>query len=263
MAYEELSKNVKNFEVVLINLLPISSDKCEDALWKTFEAMPWLAIPFKDTDCSKKLLRIFEDVICDHGLDLVSKLVIIGPHGKFIEPFGAHIMMRYGIPAYPFTRLSAVNLVIKRAKDVKPEMLWNLDSVFRQQNGSQVRFSRIVGKRIIVLFQDYHGCTSEHTLNKLKALYIQMKGTYDEFEVIQIHEVGKFECVAAGVPWLMHPPFDRTSDAGQVIARFFGSICLGLVAFDCDGTVVRMTSSPAIGSMVFPFYECDGMDEIL
>ncbi|KAL6568832.1 hypothetical protein OROHE_003573 [Orobanche hederae] len=241
MAYEELSKKMVNFEVVLIYLLPTSSDTYEDAFWK-------LAIPCKDTDSTKKLQRIFELPLCISGLAPVSSLVMIDP---------------YGVPAYPFTRHSATKLKVESVKDLKPEMLWNPDAVFLQHDGFQVQFSQIVGKRIIVLF---HYCydTPEPTLRKLKALYIQMKGTIDEFEVIHMCEGGLPEEVAAAIPWLMHPPFDRTSGTRQVIDRVFDGCHFGLVAFDRDGRLVRRTRFPVIGNVVFPFYGRKNMeDEVL
>ncbi|KAL1816022.1 probable nucleoredoxin 1 [Daucus carota subsp. sativus] len=263
LAYKELCEKMEAFEVVLINLLSISSDTCEDTFWKTFEAMPWLAIPSKDTDCCKKLLRIFDSTICDPGPYPVSKLVIIGPRGKFIEPCGANILCCYGIPAYPFTRFSAVNLKIEKVKDVKPEMFWNLDAIFRQQNGSEVQFSQIVGKRIIVLFQLFNDIP-EQTLKKLIALYNQMKGTDDEFEVIHIREESKWGHVGAVIPWLMHPPFSNASDAGKVMRRLFYYGENGLVAFDRDGRIVRMTRRLAVGKTVFPFFDAEKMeDEVL
>lgn len=127
----------------------------------------------------------------------------------------------------------------------------------------QVRFSQIVGKRIIVLFQLFYDIP-EQTLNKLKALYNQMKGTEDEFEVIHIREESKCRHVGAAIPWLMHPPFNNGSDAGKVMRRLFNYGNDGLVAFDCDGRVVRMTRCLAVGKMVFPFYDAEKMeDEVL
>ncbi|XP_074377658.1 putative nucleoredoxin 1 [Apium graveolens] len=263
MVYEELSKKKVNFEVVLVYLLPTSSNTAEDAFWKTFEEMPWLAVPYKDTDSIKKLQRIFELPLCIRGLDPVSSLVIIDPLGKYVEPFGANIMMFHGVPAYPFTRHSPTKLKVENVKDLKPEMLWDRDAVFSLHDGFQVQFSQVVGKRIIVLF---HYCfdTPEPTLRKLKALYMQMKGTTDEFEVIHMCEGGLPEDVAAAIPWLMHPPFDKTSSTRQVIHRVFDGCHFGLVAFDQDGRLVRRTRFPVIGNTVFPFYRRKDMeDEIL
>lgn len=89
MAYEDLFKNMKDFEIVLIYG---GGRLNEDLFWKKFGTMPWLAVPFKDTDCGKKLDRIFK--FPDFGgLTPVSMLVIIG---IIIEPFGAQILEKYG-----------------------------------------------------------------------------------------------------------------------------------------------------------------------
>lgn len=138
MAYVDLSKNIKDFEIVLVYAEEYwSGPHDEDLFRKEFGKMPWLAVPFKDMDCREKLARIFgfPDL---GGLMPVSMLVIIGPNGEYIEPFGAQILEKYGISAYPFSRFSAVNLELEKVKEVKAEILWDLNDIFRQKNGSQV-----------------------------------------------------------------------------------------------------------------------------
>ncbi|KAL6579412.1 hypothetical protein OROMI_009628 [Orobanche minor] len=253
---------VHKLEDKVVGLLLYTDISNESVTWKLKMAYEELSKKM-DTDSTKKLQRIFELPLCISGLAPVSSLVMIDPCGKYVEPFGANIMMFYGVPAYPFTRHSATKLKVESVKDLKPEMLWNPDAVFLQHDGFQVQFSQIVGKRIIVLF---HYCydTPEPTLRKLKALYIQMKGTIDEFEVIHMCEGGLPEEVAAAIPWLMHPPFDRTSGTRQVIDRVFDGCHFGLVAFDRDGRLVRRTRFPVIGNVVFPFYGRKNMeDEVL
>ncbi|KAK1392519.1 hypothetical protein POM88_011575 [Heracleum sosnowskyi] len=61
------------------------------------------------------------------------------------------------------------------------------DSVFINKNGSQVRFSQLVGKRIIVLSTGYD--LMWDTLRELEAIYIKMKGTSDAFEVLFLVEI--------------------------------------------------------------------------
>ncbi|KAL6557069.1 hypothetical protein OROHE_006945 [Orobanche hederae] len=55
---------------------------------------------------------------------------------------------------FPFTTSSTVNLELETVKKLKPEMLWDLDSLFTHYDGSQVPFSQLVGKRIIVKYQN-------------------------------------------------------------------------------------------------------------
>lgn len=142
-AYEELYKHTEGFEVVLIythGWWNTYVRKDEDSFWKAFGTMPWLALPYEDTNCNKKLQRIF-----DYPQELVgtkpdSTLVIIGPNGKFLEPLGANILLEYGASAYPFTVFDAADLELEKVSKAKPDMFWDLDSVFRQRNGSQVSY---------------------------------------------------------------------------------------------------------------------------
>lgn len=84
------------------------------------------------------------------------------------------------------------------------------------------------------------------------------------FEVIHIREGGESGYVGAAIPWLMQSPFDNASDAYLVMRRLFNYGCNGLVAFDCEGRLVRMTTHPAVGKTVFPFYDAEKMeDEVL
>lgn len=127
--YEQLKD--QNFEVVLIYIHDSKQTigrTNEDTFWETFKTMPWLALPFKDP-VIKKLRRI-----CNYPLDFEGPapdpgLVIVGPRGEFFEPYGADILMNFGIQAYPFNRRRMVDLEAEKAKKVKPDMLWDPNTV--------------------------------------------------------------------------------------------------------------------------------------
>lgn len=191
----KVAKNNYKFEVVLLYIT--EPDLCdgrsygENSFWKEFKTMPWLALPFRD-ECCKKLGRVFRQSNNDaEGYD---KLVIIGPHGKFIEPFGADILLEYGISAYPFTFSKAVELEIEKIKQLKLEKLWDKNTVCRRNNGSQVSFSELCGKRVMLVLERIGGRKSDfcesspnaYFLIMLKGRYLLTKGTDDEFEVIRI-----------------------------------------------------------------------------
>lgn len=58
MAYEELSRNKEDFEVVLIythGWWDTYRHTDEDSFWKAFQTMPWLALPFEETSCKESL----------------------------------------------------------------------------------------------------------------------------------------------------------------------------------------------------------------
>lgn len=127
------------FEVVLIYIrepIPMHEWKSEESFWEKFKTMPWLALPFKDLSY-KKLRRVFE---YPHDYFLGPTLVIFGPHADYIEPYGCFFLQQYKIPAYPFTRKKAAELEYEKVRELKLEMLWELDTVFRRSDGSQVIF---------------------------------------------------------------------------------------------------------------------------
>ncbi|KAL6501168.1 hypothetical protein OROHE_025031 [Orobanche hederae] len=136
-SYEEFAKIKKIFEVVLIYIREPCQGydwKCEESFWEKFKTMPWLALPFKDISY-KKLKRVFE-FQCD---DIVApRLVIFGPHADFIEPFGYDILLKYKFRAYPFTRKKSAEIEHERVKELKLEMLWDPNTVFRRNDGSQL-----------------------------------------------------------------------------------------------------------------------------
>lgn len=90
-AYNELVKK-EGFEVVLI-----SQDESETEFKEGFEAMPWLALPFKkDKSDSETLKRYFE-------IQTLPALVIIGPNGKTLIPNAVEHIREHGSRAFPFT----------------------------------------------------------------------------------------------------------------------------------------------------------------
>lgn len=129
MAYEEFRKNKKNFEVVLI--YDDSTYKNKESYWEIFKTLPWLALPYNDPN-NKKLTRIFK-----HSSRKAS-LVIFGPHGKFIDPYGAEILHNFGIGAYPFTCAAAVKLEIEKTWDFRLEMLGDPSTVLSSKDGYKV-----------------------------------------------------------------------------------------------------------------------------
>lgn len=142
LAYEELAKVKKIFEVVLVysRECAYSNDwPSEESFCEEFKGMPWLALPYRDPNC-KKLNRIFEISSSKHDLPGFGGLVIFDPHAKFIEPFGSHILCLYKIPGYPFTRRRVAQLETEKVKDLKLEMIVDPNTVFRMKDGSQVSF---------------------------------------------------------------------------------------------------------------------------
>ncbi|KAL6496484.1 hypothetical protein OROGR_029742 [Orobanche gracilis] len=126
------------------------------------KTMPWLALPFKDPNCVK-LQCIFDYPLELEGTRPDPSLIIIGRHGKFIEPFAADAVKDFGCPAYPFTRKRAAELLAEK-----------------------VHISQLAGKNIMVLFEDEWFDKYPLEMRKLEEMYTRTKGTDDEFEVIHV-----------------------------------------------------------------------------
>ncbi|KAL6574715.1 hypothetical protein OROMI_012000 [Orobanche minor] len=216
-AYKEL-KSKENFEVVLVYLSdtrgnPYSTN--EESFWNTFKTMPWLALPFKDSN--HKLKRIFGYPNDLFGPEEALTLVIIGPNVEFVDPCGADILEQFGTSAYPFTRKKVAKLETEMIKEVKLEMLWDPNTIFRVKNdGLEIPFSQFAGNRVFIYFEMkelyFYQDTHWEKLLRLKDLYLKMKGTDDEFEVIYIKNsssTGKphgrwISPDYSELPWLVH-----------------------------------------------------------
>ena len=103
--------------------------------------MSWLALPFKDPRC-KYLKRIFNYPAELNGWDPDPRLVIIGPQGKYFEPYGADILNRFGMSAFPFTRRRAAELESESEyiKSLKLDMLLDPRTSFSRANGTKVGY---------------------------------------------------------------------------------------------------------------------------
>jgi nucleoredoxin len=88
--YKELSTK-GDFEIIFI-----SADEDEESFNGYFSKMPWLAIPFSDSEKRDLLDEEFK-------VRGIPTLVIIGEDGKVVSDSGVEIIREYGIEGYPFT----------------------------------------------------------------------------------------------------------------------------------------------------------------
>ncbi|KAL6541947.1 hypothetical protein OROGR_011433 [Orobanche gracilis] len=260
--YGKLAENNKKFEVVLIYLYDTLSTHDitnEASFWQTFWDMPWLALPFKDPNY-KKLERIFFYPWDSEYHDF--SLIIIGPHMEFIEPFGALILTRFKIPAFPFSREKVAELLTEEAKELKLKMLWDPESVFGEKYGFQIQYSQLAGKKVIIILEGFYSRKSEVLfMETLKERYMKLKGTADEFEVIHIVEETfdneTRERHLANLPWFVQSGAVEGYECNlfNFYKKYIGYAggC-SLVAFDRDGRLVRRTIYPTVEDLNFPFH---------
>ncbi|KAL8123450.1 hypothetical protein AgCh_011426 [Apium graveolens] len=286
-AYEELEQNKSCFEVVLVYLYGTSEttdNTSKETFRNTFETMPWLALPFRDPRC-ERLKRFFGD---PHDMKLYT-LVIIGPHGEFIERQGADFISKFKPSACPFSRHRVAKSDTEKVRELTLDMLWDQNTIFRRKDGSKVGFSQLVGKRIILFFEgneveanDGRKLYAKEFLNMLKGRYLNMKGTSAEFEVIYITNNRKesqyIEHMKDAPSWFVSPasellPVDLSLFccychllSVPVVSAFWCGCWCGefgewrrrssMLAFDQDGQVVRKSLMVSFKDeeMDFPFY---------
>jgi len=107
-AYKELTSHGKSFEVIFV-----SGDQDEEAFNAYFAKMPWLAVPFSDSEGRKSLDERFEVNGIPHLVFLDAKT------GEVLTDEGVEFVSEYGIEAYPFTteRINELKEQEKAAKD--------------------------------------------------------------------------------------------------------------------------------------------------
>ncbi|XP_031123662.1 probable nucleoredoxin 1 [Ipomoea triloba] len=253
----EAYKNLKreSFEIVLVSL----DDKVEE-FREGFEAMPWLALPFKDENC-RRLGRYFEN-------KWLPQLVVIGPDGKTVSPNVVEIVEEHGEEAFPFTREKLVQLAnMKKAKLEAQTLESILVSAARDfvisKDGSKVPVSELVGKNILLYFAAKWSLPCQEFLPKLVKAYQEIKakddGEGESFEVIFIssdHDQSSFDDFFSGMPWLALPFGDESNKF--LLQRFrvaIGGIPAAIAIGPCGLTVNTQVRQliETHGSSAFPF----------
>ena len=88
--YKEVSTKGE-FEIIFV-----TADRDEEAFNAYFSKMPWLAIPFADSDTRSRLDELF-------NVMGIPYLLILDENGKVVTEDGTEVIREYGTEAYPFT----------------------------------------------------------------------------------------------------------------------------------------------------------------
>lgn len=80
-----------DFEIIFV-----SADEDDEMFKEYFSEMPWLAIPFSDSDARDHLDELFRVTGIPH-------LVMIDKDGKVLTDNGVEIIREYGVEGFPFT----------------------------------------------------------------------------------------------------------------------------------------------------------------
>ncbi|KAK1354987.1 hypothetical protein POM88_048243 [Heracleum sosnowskyi] len=175
--------------------------------------------------------------------------------------------------AYPFTRKNLAKLETEKAKELNLEMLWDPSTIFKVNKNDleEIPLYQFAGKRLIIYFEMHKYYVYWDKLLMLKDLYLKMKGTDDEFEVIYIKDLAL--CNQPYTTWVVHDydelpwPVHYYGEGYSLPKELEHSVFNYhyyprntafprslLMAFDQDGRIVRKTFEPTFGDTEFPFY---------
>lgn len=131
--YDELSAGG---DVVIVF---VSADRDDECFKGYFSKMPWLALPFSDSDTRKQLNDLFH-------VAGIPTLVMLDESGKLVSEDGVEIIHEYGAEAYPFTSEKLTELKEKEERERKEQSLRSIlvsqsrDFVI-SNDGKRVNFS--------------------------------------------------------------------------------------------------------------------------
>ncbi|KAF5945361.1 hypothetical protein HYC85_015589 [Camellia sinensis] len=247
--YNELSPN-GNFEIVFV-----SADEDEESFKAYFSKMPWLAIPFSDSDTRDRLDELFKVMGIPH-------LVILDEGGMVATEEGVQIIREYGVDAYPFTsdrveEIKEQEQVARREQSLKSILAAHSRDFVFSADGRKVPISELEGKTVGLYFSlsSYKKC--QDFTPKLIEVYEKLKRKGENFEVVMIpldEDEESFEQTIRRMPWLSLPFKDKTC---KKLARFYELSTLpALIIIGPDGKTLHCDVVETIeehGTLAYPF----------
>lgn len=213
--YEKLASQGKSFEVVFA-----SADRNEEAFNEYFAKMPWLAVPFSDSEGREALDGRFKVSGIPHLVILDAKT------GEVYTEDGVEFVSEYGVEAYPFTpdRINELKEQEKAEKEnqtIQSVLGTSTRDYLISNKGDKVPISELEGKYVGLCFLvDGFPPLAEFT-EVLAKIYEKLKEVGEKFEVVAVSldsEELSFNESFAKMPWLAIPQGDIKC---QTLVRYF------------------------------------------
>ncbi|XP_054793798.1 probable nucleoredoxin 1 [Prosopis cineraria] len=247
--YNELSPKA-DFEIIFV-----SADEDEDAFRGYFSKMPWLAIPFSDSNAHNHLDELFKVRGIPH-------LVMLEENGKVSTENGVEVVREYGVEEYPFTSERIKELKDQEEEDRRNQSLRSLLSCKSRDfiissDGKEVPLSKLEGRTVGLYFSSFSYKASAKFTPQLVEVYEKLKAKGEDFEIVLI-SIGdnedSFKQGLKGLPWLALPFKDKSCEK---LARYFPLSTLpALVIIGPDGKTLHSNVVEAIeehGDAAYPF----------
>ncbi|KAL2547004.1 putative nucleoredoxin 1 [Forsythia ovata] len=247
--YNELLSDSK-FEVVFV-----SADEDSESFNKYFSKMPWLAIPFSDSETRDGLDKLFD-------VSGIPHLVILDENGKKLTNEGVEIIKEHGVEGYPFTperieELKEQEEEAKRNQSLKSLLVSQLRDYVIRSDGKKVPVIELEGKTVLLFFSlvTYKQCLA--FTPKLVEVYRELRKEGENFEIVMIpldDEEPSFKKEFEGMPWLSLPVLDKT--CVKLVRYFELSALPTIVVIGPDGKTLHPNVAEAIeehGRKAYPF----------
>ncbi|XP_022141888.1 probable nucleoredoxin 1 [Momordica charantia] len=247
--YEELASK-GDFEVVFV-----SGDNDEESFKDYFSKMPWLSIPFSDSETKERLNEIFE-------VSGIPRLVVLDADGKVSTEDGVRIVREHGAHAYPFTSdqikfLKEKEEEAKRNQTISSILVSTSRNYVISNDGNQIPVSELEGKLIGLYFSvNGHEPCDEFTPTLVEA-YKKLKEKGENFEIVLISlddEDEDFKEAFKTMPWLALPFKDEKCE--KLIHYFELGDIPTLVIIGQDGKTLNANAAELIeehGIDAYPF----------
>lgn len=240
-----------DFEIVFV-----SGDEDDESFNGYFSKMPWLAVPFSDSETRDRLDELF-------SVRGIPHLVIIGENGKVLRDDGVKIIREYGAEGYPFSLERTKTLkdqeeVARREQSLKSILISGSRDYVVSPDRKKVSVTEFEGKTVGLYFYFSKFRESAAFTQKLIQTYENLKEKGENFEIVMIplddDDEESFNLEFKDMPWYSLPFKDKKCEK---LARYFELSTLPtLVIIGPDGKTVHSNVAEAIeehGAQAFPF----------
>ncbi|KAF8698720.1 hypothetical protein HU200_034972 [Digitaria exilis] len=248
--YKELSSQGKSFEVVFL-----SADNDEEAFNAYFAKMPWLAVPFSDSDSREAIDGRFKVSGIPHLVILDAKT------GEVYTEDGVEFVSVYGVEAYPFTpeRINELKEQEKAAKDsqtIQSVLSTSTRDYLISNKGDKVPISDLEGKYVGLCFVVGGFGPVDQFTSVLAKIYEKLKEVGEKFEVVAVSldsDESSFKESFAKMPWLAIPHGDKMCE--KLVRYFELSSLPTLVLIGPDGKTLNNNVADIIEEHGFEAWE--------
>ncbi|CAN6676133.1 unnamed protein product [Malus baccata var. baccata] len=217
--------------------------------------MPWLAIPFSDSEARNHVNDLFKVREIPH-------LVILGEDGKVLSDSGVRIIQKYGADAYPFTlgklkELKNQEEAARRDQSLKTILVTRSRDFVISNDGEKVPVSELEGKIVGLYFSLFSSGACVEFTPKLVEAHEKLKANGENFEIVLVpldDDEESFKQYFEKMPWFSLPIGDKSV---KKLARYFEPSTLPtVVIIGADGKTLSENVADAIdehGSLAYPF----------